>query len=161
MATVGAGGRKVSSADSNEGDETTYGIREVADRFHMQTSTLRYYEDQGLLMDVGRDSAGQRRYRECHISRLKSICCFKHAGMSIEDLKRFFAYEGHEREHIDDMIALVRERRGAIETQLAAIEEARRHVLRKQHFYEDIKASLANGTSWPDWNDYRNATFGD
>ena len=34
----------------------TYTIREVAQRFHVQTSTLRYYEDQGLLCDVERDA---------------------------------------------------------------------------------------------------------
>ena len=38
----------------------TYTIREVAQRFHVQTSTLRYYEDQGLLCDVERDDAGRR-----------------------------------------------------------------------------------------------------
>lgn len=142
-------------------EDSTFGIREVAKMFDMQASTLRYYEDQGLLTDVERDATGQRRYRQCHINRLKSICCFKHAGMSIEELKQFFAYEGHEREHIDDMIALVRERRAAVEAQLAALEEARRHVLRKQHFYEDIKVSLADGTPWPDWDNYRDVLFDD
>ena len=35
----------------------TYTIREIARRFHVQTSTLRYYEDQGLLRNVERDDA--------------------------------------------------------------------------------------------------------
>lgn len=71
----------------------TYTIREVAQRFHVQTSTLRYYEDQGLLCDVERDDAGRRVYTDSHIGRLEAIACFKHAGMSIDELKRFFAYE--------------------------------------------------------------------
>ena len=32
----------------------SYTIREMARKFGMQPSTLRYYEDQGLLTDVGR-----------------------------------------------------------------------------------------------------------
>lgn len=36
----------------------SYTIREMARKFDMQPSTLRYYEDQGLLTDVGRDDAG-------------------------------------------------------------------------------------------------------
>ncbi len=42
----------------------SYTIREMARKFGMQPSTLRYYEDQGLLTDVGRDDAGRRVYGE-------------------------------------------------------------------------------------------------
>ena len=48
---------------------------------------------------------------------MRTICCFKHAGMSIEDLKRFFAFEADEPEHIDDIVALLEDRRAAIEAQ--------------------------------------------
>ena len=51
----------------------TYTIREVAQRFHVQTSTLRYYEDQGLLCDVERDDAGRRVYTDSHIGRLDPL----------------------------------------------------------------------------------------
>ena len=39
----------------------SYTIRQVATQFHMQPSTLRYYEDQGLLTNVERTETGQRR----------------------------------------------------------------------------------------------------
>ena len=100
----------------------TYTIREVAQRFHVQTSTLRYYEDQGLLCDVERDDAGRRVYTDSHIGRLEAIACFKHAGMSIDELKRFFAYEKDERAHIADMLELLESRHQAILKQRAALE---------------------------------------
>lgn len=56
--------------------------------FHMEPSTLRYYEDAGLLTNIGRTPAGQRIYLQCHINRMRTICCFKHAGMSIEEQHR-------------------------------------------------------------------------
>ena len=37
-----------------------YSIRQVADMFDMEPSTLRYYEDAGLLTNVERTSTGQR-----------------------------------------------------------------------------------------------------
>ena len=37
----------------------TYTIRQVATQFHMQPSTLRYYEEQGLLTNVDRTETGQ------------------------------------------------------------------------------------------------------
>ena len=136
-----------------------YSIRQVADMFDMEPSTLRYYEDAGLLTNVERTSTGQRVYRQGHINRLSSICCFKHAGMSIADLKRFFVYEADERTHIDDMMTLLEERHDAIDEQLRALEEAHAHVLRKLHFYGDIREHLRGNA--PDWDDYRNAHFED
>ena len=122
----------------------TYTIREVARRFHVQTSTLRYYEDQGLLRNVERDDAGRRVYTDAHIGRLKAIVCFKHAGMSIDELKRFFAYEKDERAHIADMLELL---------------EAYMHVLRKLHLYRDIQRSIETGEPYPDWANYDGKDF--
>jgi DNA-binding transcriptional MerR regulator len=82
----------------------SYTIRQVATQFHMQPSTLRYYEDQGLLTNVERTETGQRIYEDCHIDRLRAICCFKNAGMTIDDLKKFFVYESNEPEHIDEIL---------------------------------------------------------
>nr|WP_254150153.1 MerR family transcriptional regulator [Bifidobacterium bifidum] len=57
------------------------------------------------------------------------------ADMSIEDLKRFFAFEADEPEHIDDIVALLEDRRAAIEEQRRTLDEAYAHVLRKLHYY--------------------------
>ena len=123
----------------------TYTIREVAQRFHVQTSTLRYYEDQGLLCNVERDDAGRRVYTDAHIGRLKAIACFKHAGMSIDELKRFFAYEKDERAHIADMLELLESRHHAILEQL--------------HLYRDIQRSIETGEPYPDWANYDGKDF--
>ena len=83
-----------------------YTIREVSEMFHLPTSTLRYYEDMKILTNVERTATGQRIYRDCHIGRLRTICCFKNAGMSIAQLKEFFSYESEEAEHIDEILLL-------------------------------------------------------
>ena len=76
----------------------------------------------GLLTDVGRDDAGRRVYDDEHIGRLEAIACFKHAGMSIDELKRFFAYKSDERTHISDMVELLEYRRDVIVEQRASLE---------------------------------------
>ncbi|WP_432622981.1 MerR family transcriptional regulator [Bifidobacterium sp.] len=137
----------------------TYSIRELADRFGVQPSTLRYYEDQELLTDVDRDDAGRRIYSDHHVDRLKAISCFKHAGMSLDELKRFFAYESDERAHITQMVELLEHRRDAIVEQRATLEDAYMHVLRKLHLYRDIQSSIEHGTPYPDWADYADKDF--
>ncbi|NMM98943.1 MerR family transcriptional regulator [Bifidobacterium olomucense] len=136
-----------------------YTIREVAAQFHMQPSTLRYYEEQGLLTKVGRTASGQRIYEECHINRLRAICCFKNAGMTIEDLKKFFVYEQDEPAHIDEILSLLESRRKALDEQRRALNEAAMHVQRKLHYYGDIKRALDAGERLPDWGSYKTHVY--
>ena len=83
-----------------------YSIREVSAKFNLPASTLRYYEEVGILTDIPRNSSGKRIYLEKHINRLKTICCFKNTGMSIAQLQEFFQYEQQELSHIDDILKL-------------------------------------------------------
>lgn len=84
-----------------------YSIREVSAKFNLPASTLRYYEEVGILTDIPRNSSGKRIYLEKHINRLKTICCFKNTGMSIAQLQEFFQYEQQELSHIDDILKLL------------------------------------------------------
>ena len=95
----------------SEQTEKTYSIREISKMFDLPVSTLRYYEDEGILTKVGRTKGNQRVYYEMHINRLATICCFKRAGMTIGDLQKFFQYEETEDESIDDIVKLLEERK--------------------------------------------------
>lgn len=155
-----AHGRTGTDAGTDTGtDARTYTIREVARLFHMEPSALRYYEDQGLLTNVGRNASGQREYEECHLNRLRAICCFKNAGMTIGDLKRFFVYEQDEPAHIDEMLDLLESRREALDEQRRALDEAAMHVQRKLHYYGDIKRALEAGDPLPDWKHYKTRQY--
>lgn len=55
----------------------TYTIREISELFSLPASTLRYYESEGLLPLVEKNSSGQRIYTKEHIDRLQCINCFK------------------------------------------------------------------------------------
>ena len=119
----------------------TYTIKEVSEMFHLPSSTLRYYEDLGILTNVRRSKSGQRVYIQGHINRLKTICCFKKTGMSIAKLQQFFACEEDESAHILN--------------EISQYQASLTHLQRKLHYYTDIKTSLENGTPLPKWADYR------
>lgn len=61
----------------------TYSIGEVSRMYHMPSSTLRFYEQEGILTNVTKDERGQRVYTQEHLNRLGTICCFKETGMKI------------------------------------------------------------------------------
>jgi DNA-binding transcriptional MerR regulator len=60
-------------------------IGEVAERAHVTTSTIRYYERRGLLVADARKS-GQRRYRAATLRRLIFIGMLQDAGLALDDI---------------------------------------------------------------------------
>lgn len=136
-----------------------YTIRELSEKFQLPPSTLRYYEDMGILSNIKRTQTGQRIYEECHVNRLKTICCFKNAGMSIAQLKDFFSYESTEAEHIDDILTLLHTHKASVLEQIENLQKSYAHLLRKLHYYSDIKKSLESEQPLPEWKDYKFKTF--
>jgi MerR family transcriptional regulator, copper efflux regulator len=60
-------------------------IGEVAERAHVATSTIRYYERRGLLVADARRS-GQRRYHLATLRRLVFIGMLQDAGLALDDI---------------------------------------------------------------------------
>ena len=135
--------------------EKTYTIREVAQKFNMKSSTLRYYEDVGLLTHVERTASGKRIYRDMHLHRLSTICCFKNAGMSIAQLQQFFRCEEDEAANIDEIISLLQEQKTQLETEMTQLEKDYAHIKRKLSYYTDVKKAELHDLPRPDWANYR------
>jgi DNA-binding transcriptional MerR regulator len=66
-------------------------IGEIARRAGMTASAIRFYEERGLLVSVGRGSNGYRDYSEADIERLERIKIGKALGFSIDDMSAFFS----------------------------------------------------------------------
>ncbi len=85
----------------------TYTIQEITTLFSLSSSTLRYYEQAGLLPKVERNSKKQRIYTQEHICRIQSILCFKRTGLPISKMLKFFSYESNLENNIDNIIQLL------------------------------------------------------
>lgn len=132
----------------------TYTIRDLSQRFNIPSSTLRYYEDMGLLENVGRTENNQRIYTEEHIRRLEGINCFKRTGLPIARIQEFYKYESNLEEHIDDIIHLVSEHEENIQTRIAELQQELLHIQHKVRFYNGIKDALISGSPYPKWSDF-------
>lgn len=136
-----------------------YSIKEVSELFQLTPATLRYYETMGILTNVSRSASGHRIYKEMHLNRLRTICCFKNTGMTISQLQEFFSYEEDQNNHIDDILALLESQKTLVMTQMFELQKTYGHVLRKLNYFQDRKNSLENGDPLPDWKDYKNKNF--
>lgn len=65
---------------------STYTIGQVAERTGFSTSTLRFYEQHGLLEPTGRTDAGYRLYDDTSLARLTFIDRAKQLGCTLEEI---------------------------------------------------------------------------
>lgn len=66
-----------------------YTIKEVAQMFNLSIPTLRFYDKEGLLLDLQRDASGIRKFNDKTIEALRVIECLKKSGMQIKEIKEF------------------------------------------------------------------------
>ena len=69
--------------------EMSLSVGEAAARVGLTTYTLRWYEQEGLVAPVGRDSAGRRRYTEGDVEWLRLLTRLRRTGMPVRDMRRY------------------------------------------------------------------------
>lgn len=94
-------------------------IGELADRAGVPTSTVRYYERQGLLAPDAWQS-GQRRYRDDTLRRLVFIGMLKDAGLSLDDINGIVNAAS-----VDEWKVIARQRLDALSDEIMRLEQAR------------------------------------
>lgn len=132
----------------------TYTIRQVCDRTGFSASTLRYYEEEGILRGIERTKNNQRIYTDEHIGVLKTLKCFKGTGMSIQQLKQFFLYQEDELEHLEEIIDLLWGQKEKVLKDLEQLKADLDKVQRKISYYTAMKDSYQAGEKLPEWKDF-------
>lgn len=67
----------------------TYTISQVAKALNIPTSTIRYYDKEGLLPTLARKESGYRLFSDTEIEMLELIECLKETGMTIKEIKDY------------------------------------------------------------------------
>lgn len=132
-------------------------ISDISKSYGIPASTLRYYEELGIIKNVERNSSGKRVYTKEHIDRLNAILCFKNAGMTMSDIISFFRFEENEYDSIKDMMHLLTDRKSEVEKNFAELFHAYEHLLRKIDYYSAIEhyvTSASDDKQKPAWSDY-------
>jgi len=101
-------------------------IGEVAQRVGVPASTLRYYEEKGLIKSVGRRGL-RRLYDPAVLERLAMVGLGQSAGFSLDEIARMFAPDG--RPLIDrQMLATKADELDATIRELTAMRDGLRHA---------------------------------
>ena len=71
--------------------EEPLSIGQVAELTGLSHDTLRWYEREGLLDSVARDSAGRRQYTQIDLRRLLLLVRLRTTGMPVSEMQRYAA----------------------------------------------------------------------
>ena len=67
--------------------KTEYTISQIAEKLHITTNKIRFYEKKGLLTPMGESQNRYRKFGEEDIFRLETILLYHSLGLSIEAIQ--------------------------------------------------------------------------
>ena len=121
-----------------------YTVGEMAKRLGVAPSTLRYYDQEGLLPFVERSEGGIRVFKESDHEWLQVIGCLKKTGMQLRDIKTFIEMAMQGDQTIEPRLALITKQKESVKAQIAELEETLRTLEFKEWYYNTAKE---NGTT--------------
>ncbi len=121
------------------GSGRTYSIKEVAALVGLPPSTLRYYEEVGVIPAIARDpSSGHRIYTEGDLELLTSVAC-----LSASDMREFVRSGlGGDRD-ISEFISLLEQQDVRLQEEAQIIELRREFLRTKVEYWRAIKSGDA------------------
>ena len=113
-----------------------YSIGDVAHMLGIPTSTLRYYDREGLLSNIKRSNGGIRVFSDTEIGTLRVIECLKTTGMQIKDIKLFLDWCLEGENTLEKRRDMFYERRAIVERQLEELQKTMEMIQYKCWYYE-------------------------
>jgi DNA-binding transcriptional MerR regulator len=101
----------------------TMTVSEAAERVGLTTYTLRWYEQEGLVEPVDRDSAGRRRYSDQDVGWLVLLTRLRRTGMPVRDMRRYAELARQGDRTLGERRALFEAHRDRVLTRIAELQE--------------------------------------
>lgn len=114
----------------------TYSIGEFAKIVGVKTSTLRYYENEGLLTPK-RDENNIRVFTDSDIGWVLFLLHLKDSGMSMTELKQYTKWREIGEETIPERMELLEKRKDLVKQEIEDLQKNLDILNRKVEFYND------------------------
>lgn len=118
-------------------------IKEVAEKYHISTDTLRYYERVKMIPKVNRNASGIRDYQEEDLRWVELAICMRNAGLPVETMIEYLELFQQGDETIPARLELLQGQMEVLENQKKAIEETMERLSYKiEHYEEALKTGV-------------------
>lgn len=115
-----------------------YTVCEASQKLGIPSSTIRFYDKQGLLPFVERSPGGVRMFTDADIERLQDILMLKDAGFAIKEIARFVRLEDEGSNSLSLRLEMLQHRCYEVETEIARLHSTFHTLKQKCRCYEDM-----------------------
>lgn len=120
----------------------SYSIKEIAEMMGTTASTLRYYDQVGLLPNVKRVN-GRRVFEDKDFKWLRVLNCMKNINMPVAKIKEYIGLAQQGDQTLQARYDLILEQKHKIKEELVALQKCYQEFEYKEWYY---KTALAAGT---------------
>ena len=116
-----------------------YTVGEMAKLLGVAPSTLRYYDQEGLLPFVERSSNGIRMFKDADYEWLQVIECLKKTGMPLKDIREFIQMAMQGDGTIEQRLELIIRQQEAVRKQMEELQQTLETLDFKRWYYETAR----------------------
>ena len=116
-----------------------YTVGEMAKKVGVASSTLRYYDKEGILPFIERSAGGKRIFKDSDMEWLSIIECLKKTGMPIKEIKKFVDWCIEGDSTIDKRLELIDKQREEVLKQMDQLKSTLETLDYKHWYYETAK----------------------
>lgn len=118
-------------------DKNGFSIGEVAKQTGLSAHTLRFYEKEGLLPFVTKNSSGMRVYTTEDLKWLTMIECLKDSGLQIKEIRQYIEWFREGDSTLKQRLELFQNRKKALEAEMARLTVVMNKITFKEELYSE------------------------
>lgn len=122
--------------------EETWSIGEVVAETGVPASTLRYYEEVGILGPIARGvQSKQREYTESDVARVHQLACLQILELSLDQVRTYVAaMQGSTTHDISTMVELFAAQEAKIQAQQRLLTARAAYIAKKREYWQAREA---------------------
>lgn len=124
-----------------------YTIGQVAKKTGLSVHTLRYYEKEGLLPFIKKNSAGLRVFSDSDLGWLELIECLKATGLHLKGIKQYIDWYIEGDSTLQQRLDMFKQQKIRVEQQMA---ELQKHMNKINYKIELYTKAVKDGTLHPE-----------
>lgn len=117
-----------------------YTVKEVAGKLGMTTYTVRYYDNAGLIPDVGRTGGNIRMFSDYSLAWLQLIHCLRTTGLPIDKVRHYIKMCLKGESTIPERAELIFKQEKVLRDQLKLLKKQMDILAYKKQHYQELLA---------------------
>lgn len=113
----------------------TYTIGDISRKLNVSNDAVRYYDKEGLLPFVKRNSSGRREFTDNDLGYIEVIDCLKKSGIPIKDIAQFIQWCVQGDDTLNDRLIFMDEHEKQLKEKIKVLEENLKFLRWKKWYY--------------------------